>query len=184
MAKRRERLTFILEPGGLRIMFPPGTDAELIANGDLEAEFGLGPARGPSGLRAEIRKARAAQAACGLMREALEWLTRRREDLERKPDHKIKHGKKAEAFAAGLELGLLGRHRVLGGGTSLGVREAASVVEPEHKLNGPSYLRGWSLGCAILAATEVAAGRPDPRKVWGTDTEADRLWREARESVQ
>ena len=83
----------------------------------------------------------------------------------------MKSNRRGEAFAAGLELGLQGEYRVLGGGTHLGMREVASVVHPEHKLAGGTFERGWRLGCAIFAAIRMAAGEPDPRKSWGTEAD-------------
>lgn len=152
-----------LSDGELRIKLPPGNTSRLFVGGTLQAEFGLG-ASGPEDLRKELRRARSAQAACSMMGDVLKELKQQ----AAKPDHVVKSARRGEAFAAGLEMGLRGEHRVLGGGTHLGMREAASVVEPEHKLNGPTYSRGWSLGCAIFAAVAMAAGEDDPRKSWGT----------------
>ncbi len=135
-----------------------GTFSRLFVDGALQAEFGLGD-KGPTDFAEILHNARAAHAACSMMGRVLEELR----EQPRKPGS-LKPAKKTEAFAAGLESGLLGEFTVIGVDRMHGV--TGSAMPPDHKLSGPSHRRGWELGSAIHAATELAAGRPDPRASW------------------
>lgn len=155
-----------VEEGEIRIKLTKGTGlSRLFVEGALQAEYGL-LAHGPQDFQAELGQARAARAACEMMARVLAELT----GQGTKPDHMVKAGKRDAAYAAGLEAGLKGEHRVIG--TDRMHRIAGSVVSPEHKLNGPSFERGWHLGCAILAAVSLSQGLPDPRRVWEEQAEA------------
>jgi len=154
-----KRLEVHLEPDGFRVQLAPGFSAALFVQGALQGEFGLG-AQGPEDLREELRRARASQAACEMMRDILKELGEQR----RKPDHVVKSDKRSAAYAEGLEAGLNGEHRVIGKDPQFSID--GSVVAPKSKLNGPSYMRGWSLGAAIWAAITMAKTGKDPRKEW------------------
>ena len=62
----------------------------------------------------------------------------------------------------------IGKRATVGGGTAFH-REPTSAVPPNHKLNGPTFSRGWRLGCAIYAACEIEKTGTDPRREWGQD---------------
>ena len=151
-----------VEDSEIRIRLPPTRVSRLFVDNALQAEFGLG-SDGPKDFRKELRQARAARAACAMLAEVLPELT----EQQKKPDHRVKSNQRAAAYAAGLESGLKGEHALIGADPQFSI--LPSVVEPKHKLSGPSHRRGWLLGCAILAATEIAEGRPDPRNEWGKE---------------
>lgn len=157
--EQRWGMRFNLTDGGMQVEFPKGVHAELLINGALQAEFGLG-AEGPEDLRRELIKARASQAACSIMAEVLRYM----QEQYRKPDHRIKSKNRSVAFAAGLEVGLEGRYRVIGKDPMHNIR--GSVVAPEHKLSGPSYHRGWDVGIAIYSAVYMSKHGEDPRDKW------------------
>jgi hypothetical protein len=156
-----------LEEGEIRIKLGKGiaSSGKLFVQGSLQGEFDL-TQRGPEDFRAELSKARAAKAACSMMSKVLLELV----GQNSKPDHVVAAGKRSAAYAAGFEAGLRGQYRVLGRDSTFNIR--GSVASPEHKLNGPSFERGWALGCAILAAVSLSEGLPDPRRVWEELNEA------------
>lgn len=148
-----------VQTGEVTIKQTKGGPSRLFINGNMQAEYSL-MAHGPEDFRAELGQARAARAACEMMARVLFELTAQ----TTKPDHMVAPAKRGAAYAAGLEAGLRGEYRVIGKDPFHSIK--GSVVSPEHKLSGPSYERGWHLGCAILAAVSLSQGLPDPRRVW------------------
>lgn len=139
---------------------PPGFNAALFVKGALQAEYCLG-VHGPEDLRAELVKARSSVAACMMMSRVLAEML----EQTSKPDHVVKSHQRPAAFAAGLEAGVRGEHRVIGRDLESGFK--GTVVPPEHALGGPSFERGWWLGSALHAALAMSRGEPDPRRAWG-----------------
>jgi len=97
-----------VDKGELRLTLPPRI-LRLFVNGSLQGEFFKNSSCGPEDLAGEIRAARAAKAACSMLNRTLEELR----EQSSKPDHLVPAAKRSVAFAAGLESGLCGGHRVI-----------------------------------------------------------------------
>lgn len=139
-----------LEKGRLVIELPRES-AELLVNGELQAEYFLGVPSGPEDLRGELRKANAAKAAASMLRGVLPRI----EKLDTVG---------AKDFTAGLVAGLRGEFRRLYPKDS-GVGNAVQAPEC-GKFRELPFRRGWELGSAIMAAATMAETGEDPRADW------------------
>jgi hypothetical protein len=136
-----DKLTLKMERGRLVLELPHNM-LDLEVNGALQATYFLGRSAGPEDLRAELRKASAAHAACEMLREVLAPM--------KLPSDKRTSSK----WAHGFNHGLMGTHRVLNN----------THVPPEVVVeDGQPALDGWGLGYALRAALAIANGQPDPR---------------------
>lgn len=141
----------------VRLVLPPGSsEAELLVNGALQAEFGLGVAEGPEDLRAEVRAARAARAGISFLARVLkDW-----DQATDSPDGQGSSAKaRREAFAEGLLRGLMrdpGRpHPQL-------PHDQTHNLPPEWPLGKGkrAHTEGWELGRAIMRAVDIAKEAP------------------------
>lgn len=148
-----------LEKGRLVIELPRES-AELLVNGELQAEYFLGVPSGPEDLRGELRKANAAKAAASMLRGILRGLEKPKNGGTGK-DIRVRRN----SFTEGLVAGLTGEHRRLYPKDS-GVEGA--VVEPETPAGADhaAFRDGWQLGQGIFAAATMAETGEDPRADW------------------
>lgn len=146
-----ESIDVHIREDGVHISFPPGQAAKLFVGDELQAECGIG-CKGPAKIQEELRQSRAARAAVHFIDKILPTI----EKIKTKPDHRIKDSQKDAAFAAGFLAGLAGEYDEIDHQNNM----PPDKVAPEHKLGGPTYHAGYSLGKALLKATKIAQGSP------------------------
>lgn len=142
-----DRVNVHLREDGVHIEFPAGTPAKVFVGDELQGECGIG-CKGPLDIQKELKRSRAARAAVRFIDSILPTL----EETKRRPDHRIKDGQRDAAFAAGFYSGLAGEFQEIDHQNNM----PPDKVAPDHKLAGPTYFAGYSLGNALRRAVEIS----------------------------